>query len=276
MTDPARESPEPRGVAGTATAKALATLLAGGVAVEFAAATLAKSSVLALAVEAVVADFTASRLGVPWSTGTEPNATRPKLAAIGRGATFGLGLASFVTLVSLVSQHAELTPNRPALTTLAFALISAILPALRDEALLRGSVLRVAQLAARDERGDTAFHLSAWTSIQMLFVCALVAAAYAAGQGAPPLRIVYATALATIFTALWLVDGTGWRPVAAHAAWSFMEAGLVGGGILNVHAGAAFVDAFHGPVPTGALVLAAFAVAFAIVQRNRHILLKVG
>ena len=208
-------------------AKKLATLLAGEAAVSLASSLLARTSLLALVVETVIAEVSTSRLGVEWQRPTSRTS-----ASVGKGVAFGLGLAALVMTASLALNHGEIVGNRPVLATLAVAAVTALLAAVRDELLLRGGPIRLV-LAASPTNARPG-----WTSAQMIIVCTAIGAAHAASESFAAQDIVAGAAIATIFAALWCVDDSALRPVAAHAAFAFAESGLVGSGVLDLRGGA--------------------------------------
>jgi hypothetical protein len=176
-------------------------------AVTGAGALLAQTATLAEAVQAFVAEWGATRLGVSWGE-------RPAKRA-GVGALGGLAAAALSLTVGRVS--GVLPPFSLALApvTVGLGVIDAGLVAVRDEMLLRGFVLR----------------LTVARRLPALTACALASIAWALGSagehGAPPVELASQGLAGAWFGALWLRPDGAPLACGAHAAW--LLAGAVSG-----------------------------------------------
>jgi hypothetical protein len=191
---------------------------------------LSTRSVGALAVQMVVAEWGAGRLGVSWS---DPAADVPTMGAIARraarGALFGLLAAAFVVIIALVTHALTSHPSAAVPSELGIALATACLGSARDELLLRGVTLR-------------AFRHACPTGA-LLLVCGGAGAAAEYGTlssagNVDGVHIVVAGVLAVAFASLWLLDRGGWLAFGAHAAWTFATGGLIRGGLFDLRASA--------------------------------------
>jgi hypothetical protein len=195
-------------------------------AVQLVGSKLSTRSVGALALQMVLAEWGAGRLGVSWS---DPTADIPTLRAIlvrvMRGAAFGFGAAAAVIAFAFAARGLVWRPNTPVVSELALSLATACLLAARDELLLRGIPLRAFRHACP---------LGA-----LLLVCggAGAAAEYGILSATGTLdaaRVAAAGLLAVTLAALWLVDRGGWLAFGAHAAWTFTTGGAIRGGLLDL------------------------------------------
>ena len=210
-------------------AGAVGTTVAWGLlvygAVQLVASQLAKNATGAAAIEAVVAEFGAGRLGIAWSDPEEP---LPSSAAIGnralRGAAMGLGLAALLVLFTVVTSAASLGSSRGSIAQVVVGVILVALYAVRDELLLRGLVLRAFRGTAPD--------------VALLGLSGLSGAASHWGMSAtcPPLEAAAAGALAVIFAALWLADRGAWLAWGAHVGYGIVMGPLTRGGLLDLRA----------------------------------------
>jgi len=197
-------------------------------AVALVGAKLAATSVGALAVQMVLAEWGAGRLGIAWS---DPAADVPTMSAIGRrvarGAGLGFGAALVVVVFALGTRGLSAYPNTVAPSQLAIALVVAALAAARDELLLRGVPLRALR------------HVC--PPVVVLLVCGGAGAAAQIGllpeaDAAHGVEVAVAGLLGVIFAALWIVDKGGWVAVSAHTAWTFGTGAVVRGGFFDLRA----------------------------------------
>jgi hypothetical protein len=198
-------------------------------AIELVGSKLSVKSVGALAVQMVVAEWGAGRLGVAWS---DPAADIPTAGVIarraGRGALLGIGAAVLVVLFALGTHGLSAHANAAAPSALAIGLVTALLAAARDELLLRGVPLRALR------------HVC--PPVLLLLVCGGAGAAAevgvlsSAGNVVLGVEVLVAGLLGVIFAALWIIDRGGWLAVGAHAAWSFGTGAVIRGGIFDLRA----------------------------------------
>jgi len=189
-------------------------------------AKLSSRSVGALAVQMVLAEWGAGRLGVSWSDPAKDIPTAGAIARrIGRGALLGLGVAVFIVLVALATRGLVAHSNSPSPSELGIALFMACLIAARDELLLRGIPLRALRHACPP----------------VLLVLVAGGAAAAAQYGvlsvsgaAQPVELAVSALLGVVFASLWLVDRGGWLAFGAHATWVFATGAVIRGGILDL------------------------------------------
>jgi hypothetical protein len=221
-------------------------VLYGGVALV--GSRLTTRSVGALAVQMVLAEWGAGRLGVAWS---DPTADIPKLGAIAArgalGAALGIVAATLVVLVALGTHGLSGRANAPVPSELGIALFTACLASARDELLLRGVTLRAFRQTC-----------PLWL---VLLVCggAGAAAEYGALSAAGNVQGVHlavAGLLAIVFASLWTIDRGGWLAFGAHAAWTFATGGFIRGGLLDLRSSAGAWGGGDAGL-SGSLVLAA-------------------
>jgi hypothetical protein len=171
-----------------------------------------------VAVQAVVAEWGAGRIGIAWS---DPRAPAPGarriLARIGRGALLGGAAAALVVAVALATKAAVRQGTSPEVGGLVLGLLVAGLGAVRDELLLRGVVL-----------GATRGLLPAWAG---LAACGATAAAARLGAFGPEGGAVLAVeALRGVaLGSLWVRDRGAWMAFAANAAWTWTIDSVVRG-----------------------------------------------
>ena len=189
-------------------------------AVQFASIPFARSAVALVAVQALLAEWCAGRLGIPWSDPLAPLPTRQQVAGrVARGAAAG-GAAAVVVLalVILVLRRSQPAEGSLAPTALAISLVVTLLKAARDELLLRGIVLRA-----------TRGLLPWWVSLAATGACA--AAAQFGLQGVLSLGLAAEAMRAVALGALWLRDRGAWMAVAANAMWTWT---LAAGGVVDL------------------------------------------
>jgi hypothetical protein len=191
-------------------------------------AKLSSRSVGALAVQMVLAEWGAGRLGVSWS---DPAQDIPTAAAIarraGRGALLGLVAATSVIALALGTHALSAHANSPVPSELGIALFTACLVAARDELLLRGIPMRALR--------------NACPPLVILLVCGAAAATAEYGVlsvagTVHPAQLAIAGLLGIVFASLWAVDRGGWLAFGAHAMWAFATGGVIRGGILDLRA----------------------------------------
>jgi hypothetical protein len=212
--------PAPRAVAGT-----IAWGLVVYGAVQLAASQMARNATGAAAIEAVVAEFGAGRLGISWS---DPEKPLPTAAAIAkralRGAAVGVGVAGVLVLFTVLTRAAALGSSRGSVTQVLVGVVLVGLYAVRDELLLRGLVLRAFQGTA--------------PAVVLLGLCGLSGAASRWGMSTTctQLEAASAGALAVVFAALWLVDRGAWLAWGAHVAYGIVTGPLTRGGLVDLRA----------------------------------------
>jgi hypothetical protein len=189
-------------------------------AAQFAAVPFARSAIALVAVQALLAEWCAGRLGIPWSDPLAPMPSWQKVAKrAARGAAAGAGAAiAMLLLVHFSLRAGDLPEGALAATALLVGLVVALLKAARDELLLRGVLLRAT-------RGT----LPSWVSLLALGAAA-AAARYGEG-GAVGLGLAVEAMRGLALGALWLRDRGAWMAVAANAAWTFT---LSSGGIVDL------------------------------------------
>jgi hypothetical protein len=194
-------------------------------AVQLIASQMARNATGAAAIEAVVAEFGAGRLGISWS---DPDAPMPSGAAITkralRGAAVGLGVALVLVLFAVVTRAATLGSSRGSIAQVVVGVILVALYAVRDELLLRGLVLRAFRGTAPD--------------VVLLGLCGLSGAASRWGMSTTctPVEAAAAGALAVVFAALWLADRGAWLAWGAHVAYGVVMGPLTRGGLVDLRA----------------------------------------
>jgi hypothetical protein len=207
---------------------------------QFAGAWFERYSTVAVAIQAVIALWTAEGIGIVW---TEPEARDPARSVRFRaalGALLGALPAALVVLFSLTTRAAALERSPPAVELLAVGLLAAAFGAVRDELLLRGVMLRLA-------RGV----LPPWSA---LLLCGVAAAAARFGTaGAAGVALAAEAFRGVALAGLWVRDRGAWMACAANAAWALVLGPVTHGGLLDVR--------FAAEADTGGHALAVAAVA---------------
>ena len=231
--------------------------LAWYAAVCFAGGFFAQHAMAASGIQAALAEWGASRLGVAWSDpGARPEEANDARAVARRAAwgfAAGLVAAALLVAVAVVTRAATLAGGRIAIASIVVALLDAAFVAVRDELLLHGLVLRVVGARPR------------WAA---LGACGLASAAAALGAtptGVTPPALAAAALGGVVFGALWIGDRGAWKAVCAHAAWLWVTASLARGALVDVRAaktawggGASGIEAgWVGVAVVAALALAA-------------------
>jgi hypothetical protein len=186
----------------------------------------------AVAVQALVAEWGAGRLGVAWSDPTTPP---PNTRAVARraavGALLGAGAAAATVGFAWATRAVSFEPCAAAPSGLVMGVLVASFVAVRDELLLRGLVLRAFRHT-----------LAPWLQ---LVVCGVVAAAARAGQLADTHLVSFVTTpegVATLaiaglggvcFATLWLRERGAWTACGAHAAWAVATSTAISGGVCD-------------------------------------------
>ncbi len=199
-------------------------------AVQYAGIPLGRSAIALVAVQALLAEWCAGRIDIPWS---DPLAPLPGARAIAGRAAAGAaagGVAAVLVLLLLrtwmrvdATAGSGTPGDSPTLalepTGLALAVVVSLLQAARDELLLRGVMLRAT-------RGLVPW----WASL--LAVGAAAAGAQYGMQGVVGLGLAAEALRGVALGALWLRDRGAWMAVAANASWTF-ALGL--GGVVDLH-----------------------------------------
>jgi hypothetical protein len=172
------------------------------------------------AIQALIAEVAAGKVGVPWS---DPEAPLPSTRAVairaGRGALIAVVVA-IVCIIAIVVHGGSVAPGRFTIPAATLGLLAAGVTAMRDELLLRGVVIRAFR------------HLLPLPIL--LFVCGLAGAAARFGNpDATTVEIVASGALGVAFAAAWLVDRGAWLAWGAHVAWTWIASTLARGSIID-------------------------------------------
>jgi hypothetical protein len=191
-------------------------------AAQLAVAVLSRNATAMVAVQAVLAEWGAGRVGVAWS---DPLAPVPTWKSLGRragaGAAMGAGGAALVIVVAMATGGAATAKSQPAVGLLAVGLVIAALSAVRDELLLRGFVLRATRAL-----------LPAWAA---LLACGAAAAAARFGvEGTVGLSLAVEALRGIVLGAIWMRDRGAWMAVGANTAWTWGLGSIVRGGLLDV------------------------------------------
>jgi hypothetical protein len=191
-------------------------------AVQLAMAVLSRSATATVAVQAVIAEWGAGRLGITWS---DPLAPMPTADALARrtaiGAVAGAAAAGLVAAIALATGGAATAGGAPVPTTLAVGLVVAVLTAVRDELLLRGVVLRA-----------TRGLVPTWAA---LLACAGAAAAARYGRdGVVGLALAVEALRGVALGAVWVRDRGAWMAVGANAVWGWTLFSVLHGGLVDV------------------------------------------
>jgi membrane protease YdiL (CAAX protease family) len=137
------------------------------------------------------------------------------------GATIGCTLAVAEACAACATGTARLGAGIPAASPLALGLATAVFGAIRDELLLRG----VARETARGR-------MPAWAA---LLLAGAVAAAARFGTDGPQAMLLARDAVAGVaFAALWQMDRGALMPIAAHAAWAWVNGPVVHGAVAEL------------------------------------------
>jgi len=185
------------------------------------------ASLLSAVGQAVAAEWGVGRLGVAWS---DPTAPVPETSAIARRAGLGVlvGVVAAVVVVGFLATTRAVVLDRtsPVLSTVAVALVTAGLYAMRDELLLHGLVLRTM--------------VTVEAPLPKVLACGLTSAAAAYGELGvfAPSAIAVQGLLGLVFGALWVRDRGAWPAWGAHTAWLFATSALMQGGIFEAHVAA--------------------------------------
>jgi len=188
---------------------------------------LENASLLSAVGQAVAAEWGVGRLGVAWS---DPLAPVPEAGAIARRAGVGVGVgvvAAVVVVAFMVTTRAVvLDRTSPMLGTVAVALVTAGLFAMRDELLLHGLVLRAL--------------VTVPAPLPRVLACGLTSAAAAYGELGvmAPSAVAVQGLLGIVFGAIWVRDRGAWAAWGAHAAWLFATSALMQGGLFEAHVAA--------------------------------------
>jgi hypothetical protein len=222
-------------------------------AAQLAMAVFSRNATAIAAVQAVIAEWGAGRLGIAWSDPLAPMPTwRALVRRAGAGMAAGAFAAALVVGIAVATGSAAMAKTSPALAALGVGLVVSVLKAVRDELLVRGVVLRA-----------TRGLLPTWAA---LLVCGAAAAAARFGQdGVLGLALAVEAARGIALGAIWVRDGGAWMAVGANAAWVWGLESIVRGGLLDVR----FATEPDAGLPAvGAASLAAIA-ALAWASRSR-------
>ncbi|MEO8874704.1 MAG: hypothetical protein ABI461_03875 [Polyangiaceae bacterium] len=221
--------------------------LAAYAGVQLVAMIFTRNLIGANALQALVAEFSAGKLGVSWS---DPEAPIPTMKAIairaGRGALVGAGLV-LLAVAAVVIHGGSVSHGRFTIAGALLGLLSAGMIAMRDELLLRGVMLRAFR------------HL---LPLPILFlVLGLIGGASRMGDpDATWIEITSSAALAIAFAAAWIHDRGGWLAWGAHTAWIWVGSTLARGLVFDTKAvGGGAIDT--DVVAVGVLVVASLALA---------------
>ncbi len=218
---------------------------------QLASAVLARNATALVAVQAVLAEWGAGRVGISWSDPLAPLPTWKQLARrAGRGVALGGAVAALVVAAALATGGAATARSSPSVGLLAVGLVVAVLTAVRDELLLRGIVLRATRAL-----------LPWWAA---LLACGAAAAAARFGvDGAVGLALGVEALRGVALGAVWVRDRGAWMAVGASTAWRWGLESLAHGGLFDVRF-AAEADA-----SLQALGVLALAAAAAVVWSRR-------
>lgn len=224
-------------------------------AAQLAMAVLSRNATAMVAVQAVIAEWGAGRLGIAWSDPLLPMPTWKALARrTGIGAAAGATAAGLVLAIAIGTGGAAPAGGGPVVTTLAVGLVVAALTAVRDELLLRGVVLRA-----------TRGLLPTWAA---LLACAGAGAAARFGRDGVLAGAGVALAVEALrgvaLGAVWIRDRGAWMAVGANATWGWTLLSLLHGGLVDVR----FATEADAGLP--ALVAAAVAAGAALAWAARR------
>ncbi len=215
--------------------------------VQVASAVLDRKPFGSALVQAVMAEWGASRLGIAWSDPLAPIAEWTGIARrASRGAALGAAAAILVVASALATRGASIASAASlgsSIGLLGVGLFAAALGAVRDELLLRGVVLRA-----------TRGMLPAWAC---LLACGAAAAAASFGVGIEsPVELTAEALRGIALGSLWVRDRGAWMAFAANASWMWTLGSLAHGGLFDVR----FVVE-PDEAATAVAILAAFAIA---------------
>ncbi len=204
------------------------------------------ASLLSAVGQAIMAEWGVGRLGVAWS---DPTAPVPETGAIAKRAGIGVlvGVVAAVVVVGFLATTRAVVLDRtsPLPSTVAVALVTAGLYAMRDELLLHGLVLRAL--------------VTVESPLPKILACGVTSAAAAYGELGvfAPSAILVQGLLGIVFGALWVRDRGAWPAWGAHTAWLFATSALMQGGIFEAHvAGNRWGGAELGPLGGQAALIA--------------------
>lgn len=219
---------------------------------QLAVAVFARNATALAAIQAVLAEWGAGRIGIAWSDPLAPMPSWKDLARrAGKGAGLGVAAAVAVVLVALATKGAARAEGSPGASLLAAGLVTSLLAAVRDELFLRGVVLRA-----------TRGLLPAWAA---LLACAGAAAAARFGvEGTVGLVLVAEALRGVALGAIWVRDRGAWMAVGASTAWTWTLSHVMRGGIFDIRFAA---DADAGVPAVAVLLAAALAAGVATWQR---------
>jgi hypothetical protein len=223
-------------------------------ATRIAALVLQTASMPSAVAQAIVAEWGVGRLGVAWSSPTEPVPTTGAIARrAGLGAAVGVVVGAVVVGFLASTQAILLDRVAPALSAVAVGLVTAGLYAMRDELLLHGLVMRTL--------------VTVEAPLPKVLACGLTSAAAAYGEiGNEPRAIVVQGLLGIVFGALWVRDRGAWPAWGAHAAWLFTTSALMQGGLFEAHVAAGpWGGGSAGPLGGSAAVFALLPIAIGAV-----------
>lgn len=190
---------------------------------------LEAQSMAAAVGQAVLVEWGATRLGIPWSpraTETGAPVTTPVIARrIAFGAAVGIGTAAALIGLLVVSGGARIEGvSNVEGSVLIVGLATAALGAWRDELLFHGVTLRALEGSIPAGVGCAA----------KVLACGLTSAGAALGRADATVRSVLSAALlGLLFGFLWVRDRGAWRPWAAHASLRFTLGTLLSGGVVH-------------------------------------------
>ena len=227
--------------------------------VTLAGAFVAKNALMAVALQALFAEWGAGRMAVAWNDPRCPVPGTSRVAQVtAQGVALGLGLTTLAVALVLLGGAATLSVA-PAPWQALVGLWPAALAAVRDELLLHGMLIRV---------------FSGALPVRALMVGGGLASA-AAGLGDPSsslMQALVAGLAGACFTSLWLRDRGAWRAVGAHAGWLWGSGTLARGALLDVHARPGWwAGGDRGPAAapaTALLLLVVAAVGYALIERD--------
>ncbi len=215
---------------------------------QIAGAVLETRSMATLVVQAAIAEWGGSRIGIPWTEGREKERASV-LRRAGVGAGIGAG-AAVLALAGAVAVHAASRfPTALSVEALLLGLVVAALGAVRDELLLRGVVLRA-----------TRGLLPVWA--QILSAGATTAAA-SLGAGAVPALVLAEGLRGTALAGAWIRGRGAVVPCAANAAWMWCFGAVTRGALLDLR----FAGEPEASLPALVVLAVAAALALAVALR---------
>lgn len=175
--------------------------------------------------QAVLVEWAASRLGVPWSPAGSVMTTGliARRIAIGVGVGVTVALTLFGILVLSGGAAVERAAHAEA-AVLAIGFATAAILAWRDEVLFHGVTLRA--IDGMTNGGAAPLH--------KVLACGLTSAGAALGRSdATPKTVIAAALLGILFGTLWVRDRGAWQPWAAHMAFRWTTGTILAGGIVH-------------------------------------------